>query len=175
MDQLRDERPEPMTELELRKATEAFGRAAAAGTVSPKELHDFQLELQWDVFGGDAIERRDDIADDDPRVQAILDALEALAVLEPDDPAHSWSRAIVLQAVGRDVEAAKDYLLAAERFDAEHRRGDGLTGDEDEWASTARFQAARSFALAGELVAAQSLLPQLEADDRAALVSLLAD
>jgi hypothetical protein len=164
-----------MTELELREATEAFGRAAAAGTISARELHDFQLGLQTEVFGGHAIERRADLARGDPRVQAILDALEALAVLEPDDPSHPWSRAIVLQAVGRDGEAAKDYLLAAERFDEEHRRGEGVTGDEDEWASAARFQAARSLALAGELVAAQSLLPRLEAEDRAALATLLAD
>jgi hypothetical protein len=163
-----------MTELELRQATEAFGRAAAAGTVSAKELHDFQLGLQWDVFGGAAGERREHVAADDPRVQAILDALEALEVLEPEDPSHPWSRAHVLKAIGRDAEAAKDYLLAADRFDHEHDRGNGLTGDEGEWASAARYHAVKSLARAGELVGAQSLLPQLEADDRAELAPLLA-
>jgi hypothetical protein len=162
-----------MTELELREATDAFGRAAAAGTVSPRELHDFQLGLQWEVFGGTAPEPHGDVSADDPRVQAILDALQALAVLEPDDPSHPRARAIVLDAVGRHAEAAKDFLLAAERFDGELRRGDGLTGDEDEWAATARFQAARSFALAGDRLAAQSLLPHLEERERAEVEPLL--
>jgi hypothetical protein len=161
-----------MTELELREATEAFGRAAAAGTVSARELYEFQLGLQWDVFGFPP-EFRDDVSSDDPRVQAILDALQTLAILEPDDASHPRARAIVLDAVGRHAEAAKDYLLAAERFDEEFRRGDGLTGDEDDWASTARYKAAKSFALAGDLLAAQSLLPQLEAEDRAEVEPLL--
>jgi hypothetical protein len=162
-----------MTELELRRATEAFGRAAAAGTVSARELHDFQLGLQWDVFGGPASERREDIDANDPRVQAILDALEALSLIEPGDPSHPWSRANVLQALGRHSEAAKDYLLAAERFDEEDARADGPTGDEADWAADARLHAARSFALAGKPVAAQSLLPRLDAAGRAEVEPLL--
>lgn len=167
------ERDEPMTELELHEATEAFGRAAAAGTVSARELHDFQLGLQWDVFGGAVGGDSQDVSPDDPRIEAILDALEALEVLEPDDASHPWSRAAVLKAVGRHAEAGKEYVLAAARFDDQFRSGDGSTGDEDEWASAARCHAAKSFVLAGELLTARSLLPLLEAEDRAEVEPLL--
>jgi hypothetical protein len=164
---------ESMSELELRERRERFRLAAAAGTLSATELYDFQLGLQWDVFGEPPEWDRSDIAADDPRVQAILDALEALAVVESDDAAHPRARAIVLAAVGRHAEAAKDYLLAAERFDSEYRKGDGMTGDENEWADVARYQAAKSLVLAGEFVAAQALMPQLSEDDRAEVERLL--
>jgi len=69
--------------------------------------------------------------------------------------------------------AARRPSVAADRFDEEFRRGDGLTGNEDEWGSTARYKAARRFALAGDRLVAQALLPQLEAEDRAEVEPLL--
>jgi len=158
-----------MTDLELQTERERFARAVAAGTAPTRELHDFQLALQWDVFGAPAHERREDIAADDPRVEAIVDALEALAVLEADDASHPWSRANVLFAVGRHAEAATDYLRAAELFAA-----DRAAADNDDWAHSARLQAATNFALAGESLAARSLLLRLEPSERAEVESLLA-
>jgi hypothetical protein len=82
--------------------------------------------------------------------------------------------ATVAEDVGRYGEAAQDFLAAADRFDAEHARGDGLTGDEDEWATAARHLGAVCLVRAGEFLATQMLLPRLDADDRRQIESLLA-
>jgi hypothetical protein len=108
----------------------------------------------------------DDPSPDDPWVVVILDALGALTLSEPDDPSHPWARGGLLAQLGRHLEAADDYVLAARLFDAEARTGGGLTGDEAEWASSARAHAAESLALGGHPVAALALLRTLDIEDR---------
>jgi hypothetical protein len=77
--------------------------------------------------------------------------------------------------VGRAAEATLEFLLAAERFDAEHARGDGLTGDEDDWARWSRFRAAKQLLSSGERIAAHAMLQtELDEEDRAELERLLA-
>jgi hypothetical protein len=110
---------------------------------------------------------------EDPRVVFVLDVLAALAVSEPDDPAHPWTRANVLVEVGRYLEAAEEFIVAMERFQAEHARGSGLTGDEDEWARSALYHAVKNLALGGQVLAAAAFLPRLEPDDRDELSVLI--
>jgi hypothetical protein len=112
---------------------------------------------------------------EDPRVAFVLDVLAALAVSEPDDPAHPWTRANVLAEVGRYLEAAEDFIVAMERFQAEHARGTGMAGDEDEWARSALYHAVKNLALGGQVLAAATLLPRLEPDDRDELSALIDD
>jgi hypothetical protein len=110
---------------------------------------------------------------EDPRVVFVLDVLAALALSEPDDPAHPWTRANVLANVGRNLEAAEEFMIAMERFEAEHARGAGMTGDEDEWARSALYHAVKNLALGGQVLAAAALLPRLEEDDQDELRALI--
>jgi hypothetical protein len=110
---------------------------------------------------------------EDPRVAFVLDVLAALTVSEPDDPAHPWTRANVLAGVGRHLEAAEEFIVAMERFEAEHARGTGMTGDEDEWAQSALYHAVKNLALGGQVLAAAALLPRLESEDQAELRTLI--
>jgi hypothetical protein len=139
-----------------------------------KRLFDAQNDLQWELFGEpDDDDRPTPISTDDPRLAFVLDALATLAVREPDDSAHPWHRACVLSRVGRHSEAATDYLEAARRFEHEFENGDGVTGDEAEWAAAAHYHAAESFVRAAQPLAAQSLLDRLSEDDRARIAPLI--
>ena len=140
-----------------------------------EKLFVLQQQLQEDLFGQIPayLERRDDIDSGDPRLAIVLDVLEALSLTEPSDPSYSWMRGGVLFKVGRDLEAAEDYLVAARRFTEAARERDHVTGDEEAWAETALYHAARCFALGGHLLAAASLLPRLSPESRDEIRALL--
>ncbi len=142
-----------------------------AGLAAPQlrdELFELQNGLQDELFGGPPtpLEPRVDIAPDEPRLQIILDALEALSIGEPSDPSYPWMRGGVLSTVGRHLEAADDYLVAAERFRRMSESGEELTGDESDWAGSALFHAARNLALGQQPVSAAALLGALPPEDR---------
>jgi hypothetical protein len=156
------------------RAREALLQAPNAGAGFWSELFELQNTVQDSVFG-DALplELQPHIDPHDARVVFVLDALSALSIVEPDDSALPWMRAGVLSRVGRFLEAADDFLLAAERFEAEHREGTGVTGDEHDWAAVALFHAARSLALGRHGLAAAALLPRLQPEFQAEIRQLV--
>jgi hypothetical protein len=128
------------------------------------ELEALAHELQGDLFGGrPAADATYAAAADDPRLRMLLDALGTLMLLEPDDPSYPWDRGLVLGVVGRPLEAADDYLIAARLF-----------VDEPEWATSALGHAARALALGGHAAAAAALVPRLDREDRPEVEALLA-
>lgn len=132
------------------------------------ELFELQQGIQWDHFrSGDPIDPADQ------HLRIVLDSLEALAVIEPDDSSHLWNRAGLLERAGRHLEAAGDFLGAARRFSAEAETESGMTGDESEWAQAALFHAARSFAIGGQPASAAVLLSRLTPQEREELQPLL--
>lgn len=137
-------------------------------------LEQFQAELQEELFGSprSLYDRLSELDARDPRLEILLDALAALSVLEDGDPSYPWERGGLLAALERHLEAADDYLRAARLLDADLSGAAGL-GDEADWARAARYHAAKNFALGGQPAAAASLLPQLEAGDRAELEPLI--
>jgi hypothetical protein len=140
------------------------------------ELFELQNEVQDSVFGDSLpLERRSDIHPFDPRVVFVLDALSALSITEPEDPALPWMRAGVLSRVGRFLEAANDFLVAAVLFEAEYRDGTGNTGDEDDWAAVALYHAARSLAFGRHGLAAAALLHRLQPEFKAEIRELVHD
>jgi hypothetical protein len=60
-----------------------------------------------------------------------------------------------------------------ERFEAEASGGMGLAGDEDDWARSALYHAVKNLALGGQVLAAATLLPRLDADDQDELRALI--
>jgi hypothetical protein len=141
-----------------------------------EDLDDFQARLQRLIFGDLPTfpEPRPDVAAADPRLGVVLDALETLALLEPRDPSYPRERGALLFKVGRNLEAADDFLEAARRFEQEAVDGTGLTGDEEDWAATALGDAAKNLALGGQRAAATALLLRLDAEDCAKVKALLA-
>ncbi len=116
------------------------------------ELESIQSDLQAELFGGRPDPGREYVPDE-RSLAILLDALDALALLEPGDPSYPWDRALVLKAVGRHLDAAHAYVEAANRF----ARAPGLTGDEADWAADARRLAAECFDAAGSRASAAAV------------------
>ena len=116
------------------------------------DLEGIQSDLQAELFGG-----RPELGrtyDPEPRsLSILLDALEALALLEPDDASYPWDRALILDVVGRPLDAAHAYVEAANRFS----RAPAVTGDEAEWVAEARDKAAVCFEAAGRTASAAAI------------------
>ena len=116
------------------------------------DLEGIQSDLQDELFGG-----RPELGrayDPEPRsLSILLDALEALALLEPDDASYPWDRALILDVVGRPLDAAHAYVEAANRFS----RAPAVTGDEAEWVAEARDKAAVCFEAAGRTASAAAI------------------
>lgn len=145
--------------------------AATPGLLSAQvrsDLFELQQGIQWDFFrdGGK-------IDPSDSRLRIVLDALETLSVSESDEPSHAWNRGHLLVRAGRHLEAAGDFLVAAHRFESDANTGDGLTGDEAEWAPSAYHHAATNLLLGGHPASAVVLLPLLSPDDRAEIKPLI--
>jgi hypothetical protein len=140
-------------------------------------LDDLQAELQDELFGPGGLphDRRSEIDPSDPRLHIVLDALATLALLAPDDPSYPWERAALLAALDRRLEAAEDYLTAARLFGDLVTTDARISGDEDEWAKSAFFKAAKNLALGGQPAAAATLLPRLDVADRAEVESLIGE
>jgi hypothetical protein len=139
------------------------------------ELDALRDELLWSLFSGPPTfdERRADLAPDDPRLTVALDILAALAVAEPDDSSYSWERGGLLFTVGRQLEAADDYLAAAARFAREAEAGTGATGDETDWQEAALYHAAKNLVLGGQALAAATLLAKLSDEFRGEIAQLI--
>jgi hypothetical protein len=139
------------------------------------ELDGIAHDLQHELFGGRPIPGGSypELERTDARLRLLLDVLQALALLSPDDPSYPWDRALILFVIDRFLEAADDYMTAARLFDVEARAGSGLTGDEADWARSARWHAAKSLVLGGQPAAASALLTSLDPDDRSKIESLL--
>lgn len=116
------------------------------------ELEEIQSALQVELFGG-----RPELGrayDPEPQSLAILlDALEALELLESDDASYPWDRALILKVVGRPLDAAHAYVEAANRF----LRGPAITGDDSDWAADAREMASVCFETAGRRASAAAV------------------
>jgi hypothetical protein len=93
--------------------------------------------------------------------------------LEPDDPAYPWRAGIILERVSRHHEAALHFLDAARLFLAAQTSEMALTGDEEDWAETSLYHAARNFALAGSRLAAGLLARRLGDTARAEVLALV--
>jgi hypothetical protein len=128
-------------------------------------LEQLQAQLREELYdaAGVPLQRHPDIDGADPRLQILLDALAALALLAPDDPSYPWERGLLLTAADRPLEATEDYLAAAERFAGMTTTDAAVTGDEDDWAQTALVKAAQNLAIGGQPAAAATLLPRLVA------------
>ena len=149
--------------------------AAADDNALKQDLEEMQRDLQQALFEGRPIAGDPyAVAPDDRRLAILLDALEALGLLEPRDPSYPWDQALILAVVGRSLEAARSYLEAASRFEAEAAAGAGLTGDEADWAKSALAHAARCLVSGGQAASAAALLPRLDREDRAEIEPLVA-
>jgi hypothetical protein len=153
-----------------RAATAALGRSASGELPADvlDELFVVQNELRKQLFEDGAVP-----TPGEPRVSFVLDALEVLSLSSPDDPSHPWARAGLLATLGRHLEAADDFLIAARGFEREAELGNGLTGDEADWAKSSYWHAARNLALGGQPAAAASLLRSLAPADRAEVADLV--
>ena len=116
------------------------------------ELETIEADLQAELFGGRPDPDRGYVPDEES-LAILLDALDALALLEPDDPSYPWDRALVLKVTGRHLDAAHAYVEAANRFAC----GPDLTGDEADWAADARRMAAECFDAAGSRASAAAV------------------
>lgn len=149
-----------------RAVLDQLARGISLEPAMADELFELQQALQEELFGPGGGERRTSVDRDDPRLRVVLDVLEALSLSDPSDPSYPWMRGGILAEVGRHLEAADDYLIAARRFREVAARGDGLAGDEDDWAGGALRQAAKSLALGGQPASAAALLGELSEEDR---------
>ena len=96
----------------------------------------------------------------------LADVGKALGVIETEDPAHPWNLGGVLFRAGRFLDAANEYLVAADRFRRDAEAGTGSTGDEEEWAETSLYHAARSFLRAGMPLSAAAVSTRMRGVDR---------
>jgi hypothetical protein len=96
----------------------------------------------------------------------LVDVSKALAVIETDDPAHPWNLGAVLFRGGRYLDAANEYLVAADRFRQQVEDGGGSTGDEDDWSQSCLYHAARSFLRGGMPLSAAAVSTRLRGDER---------
>jgi len=96
----------------------------------------------------------------------LADVSKALAVIEVDDPAHPWNLGALLFRGGRYLEAANEYLVAADRFQQHARDGSGFTGDEDDWSQSSLYHAARSFLRAGMPISAAAVSTRMRGAER---------
>jgi hypothetical protein len=136
-------------------------------------LEDLLEDVKEELFGPPGSPSRG-VDPADPRLAIALDALQALGLIEPTDPAYPWERAGLLDDVDRHLEAADDYLTSARLTADDAVRGDSAVPDPEDWAASALWHAARQFVLGGQPAAAASILPRLSGEDRAEIESLLA-
>jgi hypothetical protein len=146
----------------------ALRGAEGASPAIVEHLETLQHELEDDLFGGRPLASDHyNVRADDIRVAILLDALEALSLMHPDDASYPWDRGLVLKVVGRHAEAAHEYLAVADAV-RQTLQSESVPEDyDDDWAQAALFHAATSFALAGQHAAAATLLARLDPDDRA--------
>lgn len=95
-----------------------------------------------------------------PLERLLVDVLTSMSLVDHTDPAHPWTLAAALSAMGRSYEAAWAFLEAEARFRSRSTT-DPFTHDEDDWAQSCLEHAADCFRDAGcELSAA--LLDRLQ-------------
>lgn len=128
-------------------------------------------EPDWTRLASFIHERRAD-SETDEGDDPVADLLVAFAVHEPDDASHWWNLATRITN-NTQLTKALLYLLAADAFTREAQRGDGLTGDEDDWAESARLHAAKELADGGCLLAAAVVAMTLPPAERAELTTKL--
>jgi hypothetical protein len=138
------------------------------------KLDELQSSLQRKIFGDPPlyVKKRADVAGDDQRVIVLLDLLEAMALIDPGDVSHPWTRGSVLYAVGRHLEAAHDFLEAAARSRRLAESGEGF-GDEEDWTKSCIFHAAENFVLSGHLLSAELLIDHVSMHNRGELEQLI--
>jgi hypothetical protein len=149
-------------------------RARKTGQIDLEGLDEFQECLQIMLFGDPPLygARRRDVRRRDPRLNVLLDSLMALTLAESSDASYPWMRGSILFAVGRHLESAADFLVAAARLSEERRQGTDLE-DIDLWIGGALFHAAKNFAMDQHLLSALVLLPRLDPDDREEIRQLI--
>lgn len=164
-----------MTKRSVLNRPHSVGEGTEDSEATLEALDALQESLQIEVFGEPPFygTRRTDVSPDDPKLVRLLDALLALAIIEPSDPAFFWTRAGALFAVGRHMEAAQDFLAAAERFKQLANTPDQVTDDEGDWAATALFHAAKNLVLSGCTISSEALAKQLSGDDKDEINSLI--
>jgi hypothetical protein len=138
-----------------------------------QDLVAFQAEVQEQLIGP-AGSSEQEVSPDDPRLQVLLDALRALALIDNDDPSWPWERGGLLARCGRHLEAADDYLASASLSMLDACNGTSAVDDPEEWAKSAYGHAARELIRGGQLVAAAALLPALDRGDRDEIEGMLA-
>lgn len=139
-------------------------------------LDQLQRELEIEIFGWppEPSQDKSKLAGE-ARVGALLDILDVLSRLEPDESAHPWKRAGILSHIGRHLESARDYLSAHERFLVEAEQGSGVTRDEEDWATSALSHCAQELARGGALMTAAFLARRLPEDERQETISLIGE
>lgn len=133
---------------------------SAGGSDAYERLLHHEKQLEVELFG-DPVDIDRPLTDDDPRIPLLLDALTALRIQEPTDPANPWRAAAILKRLGKHAEAALVYLEAARLFDTAVENGMVVTGDEADWAKASRCHAARCLAADNRLLALAALRPHL--------------
>lgn len=153
---------------------DSIQKTLAQKALDVSALDQLQRELETEIFGWPPEPSHDKVKlAGEARVSALLDVLDVLARLEPDESAHPWKRAGILSAIGRHLESARDYFSAYERFVVEAEQGTGITGDEEDWATSALSHGAEEFARGGELMTAAFLAIRLPEDERREAISLI--
>lgn len=109
----------------------------------------------------------------DKRVVALLDLLRAISLKDETDSASAWKLATALGACQREAEAAMAFLAAEIRFRDELAAGDGVTGDEGDWAAAALFHACSCLVRAEQPVVASLLARRLPVSERLEILAAI--
>ena len=107
-------------------------------------------------------------------LEMALDLLRTLGQIDVSDPALPWNRASILSDLGRNVEAAEDYLRAAQRI----ATCDSTISDpaDQDWQSAALYHASRHFILAGQAAAAAQAAARISDEEyRRELTTMIRD
>lgn len=109
----------------------------------------------------------------DRRVVALLDLFRAISLKDETDSASAWQLATALSACHMEAEAAMAFLVAESRFRDELAAGDGVTGDEGDWAASALFHACWCLVRAEQPIAALLLARSLPKSERLEILAAI--
>lgn len=136
---------------------------AAGDPVSFETLDSAQATLM-ETFGPAGTPLPEEGLEDDPVISAAVDIQNAMALMEPSDGALSWNAGGLAADAGHHLEAAFLYIDAARRIEADISAGTPDLPDDEDWAESALYHAAKNFILGGQPVSAAIVRRRMKDD-----------